>query len=107
MNAPLLLVTGTGTEIGKTVVACGLVAAWSRTGLRVAGLKPVHIVVLLLLGATLVGAAVVTGKVEAYQLDRLTGFTNQSTQGTSAQDLHPAEYNLKASKTAVSSAAMV
>ena len=40
--------------------------------LVIAGLKPVHIVVLLLLAATLVGAAVVTGKVQAYQLDRLT-----------------------------------
>lgn len=42
MRAPLLLVTGTGTEIGKTVVARGLVAAWASRDLRVAGLKPVE-----------------------------------------------------------------
>jgi dethiobiotin synthetase len=39
---PLILVTGTGTEIGKTIVSRALVAAWSRTGLAVAGLKPIE-----------------------------------------------------------------
>jgi dethiobiotin synthetase len=39
---PLLLVTGTGTGIGKTVVATGLVAAWARRGIAVAGLKPIE-----------------------------------------------------------------
>jgi len=71
--------------------------------LIVAGLKPVHIVVLLLLGASLVGAAVVTGKVEAYQLDRLTGFTDQSTHGLSAAELPATANNLRASKTAIAS----
>lgn len=43
MSAPLLVVTGTGTGIGKTVVSSGLVAAWSaRSGRHVAGLKPVE-----------------------------------------------------------------
>lgn len=42
MSAPLLLVTGTGTEIGKTVVSTGLVAAWGRRGIAVAGLKPIE-----------------------------------------------------------------
>jgi dethiobiotin synthetase len=44
MSAPLLLVTGTGTEIGKTVVAVGLTEAWSRRdeGRAIAGLKPVE-----------------------------------------------------------------
>ena len=42
MSAPLLLVTGTGTEIGKTVVSTGLVAAWARRGIAVAGLKPIE-----------------------------------------------------------------
>lgn len=39
---PLLLVTGTGTEIGKTFVATALTRAWSATGRRVAGVKPVE-----------------------------------------------------------------
>ena len=71
--------------------------------LVIAGLKPVHIVVLLLLGASLVGAAVVTGKVQAYQLDRLTNFANQSTAGVSAHDLTPTQLNLSVSKSAISS----
>ena len=36
-----LFVTGTDTEIGKTVVASGLVSAGVQAGYRVAGLKPV------------------------------------------------------------------
>ncbi|MBX3222156.1 MAG: dethiobiotin synthase [Labilithrix sp.] len=42
MSAPLLVVTGTGTGIGKTVVSTGLVAAWSRRGVAVAGVKPIE-----------------------------------------------------------------
>jgi rod shape determining protein RodA len=71
--------------------------------LVIAGLKPVHIVVLLLLAASLVGAAVVTGKVQAYQLDRLTSFTNQSIAGISAQHQTAAQFNLGASKAAIAS----
>ena len=36
-----IFVTGTDTEIGKTVVACGLVAAATQAGYRAIGLKPV------------------------------------------------------------------
>ncbi len=71
--------------------------------LVIAGLKPVHIVVLLLLAASLVGAAVVTGKVQAYQLDRLTSFTDQSTSHLSAQQQSPTQFNLGASKAAIAS----
>jgi len=39
---PLLLVTGTGTEIGKTFVATALVRAWAAGGKRIAGVKPVE-----------------------------------------------------------------
>jgi rod shape determining protein RodA len=60
-------------------------------------------VVLLALAATLVGAAVVSGKVEAYQLDRLTNFANQSTVGKTASDSTPTQYNLKNSKIAIAS----
>jgi len=71
--------------------------------LVIAGLKPVHIVVLLMLGASLVGAAVLTGKVQAYQLDRLTNFADQSTAHISAADQTPTQLNLSASKAAISS----
>jgi dethiobiotin synthetase len=40
--SPLLLVTGTGTGIGKTVISRGLVSAWARRGVAVAGLKPIE-----------------------------------------------------------------
>ncbi|MCC5812310.1 MAG: dethiobiotin synthase [Ectothiorhodospiraceae bacterium] len=36
-----LFVTGTDTEVGKTVVSCALLHALKRAGLRVAGMKPV------------------------------------------------------------------
>jgi rod shape determining protein RodA len=71
--------------------------------LVVAGLKPVHIVVLLLLGASLVGAAVVTGKVHTYQVQRLVGFANQSTKGLSANEQTATQFNLGASKSAIAS----
>ena len=36
-----LFITGTDTEVGKTVVACGLLAAANQQGLRTAAIKPV------------------------------------------------------------------
>ena len=36
-----IFITGTDTEVGKTRVAAGLVAAWAATGDAVCGLKPV------------------------------------------------------------------
>ncbi|HUI48084.1 MAG TPA: FtsW/RodA/SpoVE family cell cycle protein [Acidimicrobiia bacterium] len=71
--------------------------------LIIAGLKPVHIVVLLLLAASLVGAAVVTGKVHTYQLQRLTGFADQSTANIPANDQTATQFNLGASKAAIAS----
>ena len=71
--------------------------------LVIAGLKPVHILVLLALAATLVGTAVVTGKVQSYQLDRLTSFTDQSTKHLSATEQTPTQFNLGASKAAIAS----
>jgi len=40
--ARLVVVSGTGTEIGKTHFATALVLAWGRRGYAVAGLKPVE-----------------------------------------------------------------
>jgi dethiobiotin synthetase len=34
-------ITGTDTGVGKTLVACGLLKAWSQAGHRVVGMKPV------------------------------------------------------------------
>src|ERR1700730_12247553 len=42
MTAPLsLFVTGTDTEIGKTLVSCALLRGFTRAGLRAAAMKPV------------------------------------------------------------------
>jgi rod shape determining protein RodA len=71
--------------------------------LVVAGLKPVHIGVLILLVATLVGAAVLTGRVKTYQLERITAFTNQSNDEVAARRQDPAEFNLDRSKRAIAS----
>lgn len=40
--APLCVFTGTGTGIGKTTIACALLRAWSRRGIRAIGLKPIE-----------------------------------------------------------------
>jgi rod shape determining protein RodA len=85
-------------DLGTTLVIMVCTAAV----LVVAGMKPVHIVVLLMLGATLVGAAVVTGRVEAYQLDRFRNFADQSTSADTP-DQSPTQYNLRASKSAIAS----
>lgn len=43
MSRPrLVIVTGTGTEIGKTRISVGLLAAWGAAGVPVIGLKPVE-----------------------------------------------------------------
>src|SRR5260370_37480430 len=42
MTAPLsLFVTGTDTEIGKTLVSCALLRGFTRAGLRAAAMKPI------------------------------------------------------------------
>jgi len=86
-------------DLGTTLV---LLVCTSAV-LVVAGLKPVHVGVLLMLGATLVGAAIVTGKVQAYQFDRLTGFVDQKTEGIATPLQTPAQLSLRASKTAIAS----
>jgi rod shape determining protein RodA len=95
----VMLVVYAQHDLGTMLVIMVCVAAV----LVIAGLKPVHIAVLLMLGATLVGAAVVTGKVDAYQLDRLTNFADQSTTGIQAHDLTATQLTLKNSKTAIAS----
>jgi rod shape determining protein RodA len=99
LAAAVMAVVYAQHDLGTMLVIMVCVAAV----LVVAGLKPVHIVVLLMLGGTVVGAAIVTGKVDAYQLDRLTNFADQSTKGIQTHDLTPTQLTLKASKTAIAS----
>jgi dethiobiotin synthetase len=42
MRPKLIVMTGTGTEIGKTHLSCALLARWGRSGVRCCGLKPVE-----------------------------------------------------------------
>ena len=71
--------------------------------LLVAGLKPVHIAVLLMLAGTAIGAAVMTGKVDAYRVDRLTKFADQSTDGVSSSEQTRTQYTLEQAKSAIAS----
>jgi rod shape determining protein RodA len=84
-------------DLGTTLVI--LVCSFSV--LVVAGLRPAHIGVLVLIGVTLVGAAVVTGKVAAYRVDRIVGFLNQSSIDEPASKQTEAEYSLTESKIAI------
>src|SRR5687767_11045453 len=42
MSAPLIVITGTATDIGKTHFACALVKAWGARGQKIAGVKPIE-----------------------------------------------------------------
>ena len=84
-------------DLGTTLVI--LVCSFSV--LVVAGLKPVHVGVLVLIGVTLVGAAVVTGKVAAYRVDRIVGFLDQSSLDQPASKQTQAQYSLNESKIAI------
>lgn len=42
MTGRLIVVTGTGTNIGKTHLACALTRRWAAKGARVAGIKPIE-----------------------------------------------------------------
>ncbi|MCC7484214.1 MAG: dethiobiotin synthase [Burkholderiales bacterium] len=53
-----VFVTGTDTGVGKTLVACALIRAFTRRGLRAAGMKPVAA------GAAPSGGVLVNGDVE-------------------------------------------
>jgi rod shape determining protein RodA len=85
-------------DLGTTLV----ILVCSFAVLVVAGLRPVHIGVLVLIGVTLIGAAVVTGKVAAYRVDRIVGFLDQSSGGNkTATQQTQAEYSLQESKIAI------
>jgi rod shape determining protein RodA len=68
--------------------------------LLVAGIRARHAVVLLLLAITAVGAVIATGTLDAYKIDRIASFFDQST-GEAASDQTQAEYNLEQAKSAI------
>jgi rod shape determining protein RodA len=68
--------------------------------LVVAGLKPVHIAVLALVGATLLGALVVSGTFSSYRADRLTSFIHQESN-VNLSKASEAQYSLAQSKAAI------
>jgi rod shape determining protein RodA len=84
-------------DLGTTLVL--LVCSFAV--LVVAGLRPVHIGILVMIGVTLVGAAVVTGKVAAYRVDRIAGFLDQSNTDQPASQQTQAQYSLTESKIAI------
>jgi rod shape determining protein RodA len=84
-------------DLGTTLV----ILVCSFAVLVVAGLRPVHIGVLVLIGVTLIGAAVGTGKVAAYRVDRITGFLDQSTGALPASQQSHTQYSLQESKIAI------
>jgi rod shape determining protein RodA len=84
-------------DLGTTLVI--LVCSFSV--LVVAGLRPMHIGVLVLIGVTLIGAAIVTGKVAAYRVDRIVGFLDQSNASQPANKQTQAQYSLNESKIAI------
>jgi rod shape determining protein RodA len=83
-------------DLGSAAVI-GICAA---SVLMVAGIRPQHAAVLALIGITAIGAVVVGGQLDAYKVDRIASFLNQST-GQKASDQSQAEYNLEQAKLAV------
>lgn len=90
-------------DLGTTLV----IMVCATAVLVVAGLKPIHVVVLLLLAGSLVGVAITSGKVDAYRVDRLTGFLNQSTKGIPVSQQTEAQYSLAASKATIASGGLL
>ncbi len=84
----ILLQPDLGTDLVLVVIILGL--------LTVAGVKARHLLVLLLLAATAVGAVVQLGILKRYQVDRLTSFLHQG------KNVQGATYNVNQSKIAIS-----
>lgn len=85
----ILLQGDLGTAMVIGVVLLGM--------LLVAGARPRHLAVLLLVAATSVGGVVTAGALEEYQVDRLTSFVDQNSE------LQSAAYNVEQSKIAIGS----
>lgn len=68
--------------------------------LVVAGLKPVHLLVLFMVAASVLGGLLLSGKFTSYRLDRLTSFLDQNSDAP-VQDLSSSEFNLRQAKAAI------
>ncbi len=79
-------------DLGTTLV----IMVCAGAVLVIAGLKPVHIVVLLALAATLVGAAVVTGKVQSYQQARFQCFAGKTSAAQNRDQCYNAKHAVDA-----------
>jgi len=84
-------------DLGTTLVI--LVCSFSV--LVVAGLRPAHVVALVMIGVSLVGFAVLTGRVAAYRVDRIVGFLDQGNTNQPASKQTEAQYSLSESKIAI------
>src|SRR4029079_3041267 len=93
---PMVLVLAQN-DLG-TMLVMGLCAV---AVLVVAGLRAKHLLVLLLISLSVLGALVVSGTFENYRLDRLTAFVHQDASKR-AQDLSDSQYTLRESKAAIS-----
>ncbi|MGQ0825428.1 MAG: rod shape-determining protein RodA [Actinomycetota bacterium] len=80
--------------------SAAVIGVCAGTVLIVAGIRPQHAAVLSLLAITAVGAVIVSGTLDDYKLDRLTGFIDQSS-GASAADQTATEYNTEQAKLAI------
>ena len=82
-------------DLGTAIVLLVCVGAV----LVVAGIRPRHMALLVLVAVTVVGGAVKANVFQDYQIDRLTSFIDQSQIDT--RTATKAEYNLAQSKTAI------
>jgi len=80
--------------------SAAVLAVCAGAVLVVAGIRPRHAAVLFLLLASAVGAVIVTGTLDDYKIDRLTGFADQSVDGPATEQT-ATEYNLEQAKSAI------
>jgi rod shape determining protein RodA len=81
--------------------SAAVIAVCAGAVLVVAGVRGRHALVLVLLGASAVGAVVATGTLDAYKIDRVASFINQDSTDQPAWEQSQAEYNLEQAQSAI------
>ena len=81
--------------------SAAVIAVCTGAVLVVAGVRGRHALVLVLLGASAVGAVVATGTLDDYKIDRVASFFNQDSTDQPAWEQTQAEYNLEQAKSAI------
>jgi rod shape determining protein RodA len=81
--------------------SAAVIAVCAGAVLVVAGVRGQHALVLVLLGASAVGAVVATGTLDAYKIDRVASFINQDSTDQPAWEQSQAEYNLEQAQSAI------